>query len=376
MRAVAAGLGLLVFLGCDPAPGPEATPWTVGPEPDLVLGAVGGDEALYNVAAALRLPDGRVVIANDGTRELRAYDPTGSLVWTAGREGQGPRDFGRVTDLARRGDTLFVWDNRNGRLTRVSHDGEILGTASFEQPEGRPVSYNRMAGLLGDTAVVLYRYWFPVPGPGPRGTVWDSAPNLLYALDGRLLDTLGFGGIEQAQAPDRSAPPLLWGRRSFHGAKGGRFYTGDGSGTIEAYTGAGLDTVFRLNGGREPVPEEARKAWIDRRLADIPEDWPDAQQAEARGYWRDAIVPALKPAHGHLVVDDVGYLWIQEYRHLREYALPGSRQWTVLGPDGEWITDVVVPDLEVHHIGEAFVLGWRLDELGVEEVVLFPLDRG
>lgn len=367
-----------VTAGCDaPADRVESGAWTVDSVPALVINdATAEGQGLYMVNAALRLPDGRVVIANDGSRELRAYDSTGTLVWRTGREGGGPGDFGRLMDLDRKGDTLFVWDNRNERLTRVSTDGEYLGSTRFQQPGESPVSGRRMAGILGDTAVVLYQYWFYTPAPGPATLVWDSAPNLLYGLDGRLLDTLGFSGIQQSRGPERHPPPLIWGHRSFHAVGDGRFYRGDGQVEIRYHTGAGTQGVIPLGRERKPVTEEERRAWIDERMAGLPESSTAADRREARALYDGVLLPERKPAHGHLVVDDSGYLWVQEYRHLREYALPGPRQWTVIGPDGHHVTDLMLPDMEVQHIDEDFIVGWRLGDLDIEEVVVHRLNRG
>ena len=45
------------------------------------------------MAAALRLPNGQIVIANSGSNELRYYDSAGVFLYAVGREGFGPGEF-------------------------------------------------------------------------------------------------------------------------------------------------------------------------------------------------------------------------------------------------------------------------------------------
>lgn len=54
-------------------------PWRIGTEPSLTIGSVtsGGPDQLFRVEDAIRLPDGRIVIANAGSSELRVFNPDG-----------------------------------------------------------------------------------------------------------------------------------------------------------------------------------------------------------------------------------------------------------------------------------------------------------
>ena len=66
--------------------------WRIGAEPVVSIGEVVGDEAylLYQANDATILPDGRIVIANTGTNELRVFDAAGMHLATWGGEGEGP----------------------------------------------------------------------------------------------------------------------------------------------------------------------------------------------------------------------------------------------------------------------------------------------
>ena len=82
--------------------------------------------------------------------------------------------------------------------------------------------------------------------------------------------------------------------------------------------------------------------------------------------------PEHFPAHGRLVADALGYLWVQEYRLPGE----GDAPWLVFDTEGRLAARVSLPEgLNVFEIGADYVLGEALDELNVEYVQLFALSR-
>ena len=70
--------------------------WLIGEAPILSIGALEGNPAyeLYQVRDAARLPDGRIVVANAGSGELRVFDPSGTHLASWGGRGEGPGEFG------------------------------------------------------------------------------------------------------------------------------------------------------------------------------------------------------------------------------------------------------------------------------------------
>lgn len=74
------------------------------------------------------------------------------------------------------------------------------------------------------------------------------------------------------------------------------------------------------------------------------------------------------PAFSRILADGLGYLWVQER---------WSSVWTVFDPEGRVQGLVEMPSaLGVFEIGEGYILGRSRDELGVESVQLWVLDRG
>ncbi|MXX33295.1 MAG: hypothetical protein F4Z50_00910, partial [Gemmatimonadetes bacterium] len=70
--------------------------WRLGPEPLVSIGKVEGEEPYLftRIFGATMLSDGRIVIGDDGTKELRVFDRQGNHLETWAGECQGPGEFG------------------------------------------------------------------------------------------------------------------------------------------------------------------------------------------------------------------------------------------------------------------------------------------
>ena len=119
-------------------------------------------------------------------------------------------------------------------------------------------------------------------------------------------------------------------------------------------------------------------ASIEEEVPYYPDDLSESDirtyQAEARRRYRSTPVAERFPAFTSLVVDALDYLWVQEYEFPGEER-PGSL-WTVFDPAGRVLGFVETPHgLQVFEIGENYILGHAMDELDVESVQLWPLER-
>lgn len=109
-------------------PADTAETWSLG-DPLLEIGAVQSsvEYQLDGVGDVARGPDGAIIVAERGSRELSVFDSTGRHVRTAGGEGGGPGEFRFLSQLAwLPGDTLAAWDLRQNRLSLFTPDGEFL----------------------------------------------------------------------------------------------------------------------------------------------------------------------------------------------------------------------------------------------------------
>ena len=95
---------------------------------------------------------------------------------------------------------------------------------------------------------------------------------------------------------------------------------------------------------------------------------------DQRNGYRAAPVAERMPALTSIIVDRLDHLWVEEYE-LPGEERPGSL-WTVFDPEGRVLGFVETPDgLEIYEIGEDYILGRSLDELDVEHVQVWPLER-
>jgi hypothetical protein len=89
------------------APGHE---WRISEKPILVLGDGNAtDDRLGRIVGVTRLSDGRVVVADQSTLQLKFFDTSGRRLQTVGGKGQGVdqfRDFRAASRLA--GDSIVV----------------------------------------------------------------------------------------------------------------------------------------------------------------------------------------------------------------------------------------------------------------------------
>ena len=137
------------------------------------------------------------------------------------------------------------------------------------------------------------------------------------------------------------------------------------------HDGSLVRIVRRENDVRSPTEADLDSYRADRRRD--AERWPTDP---GRLYLAalDALpLPESFPAFSAIEVDLLGYLWV------REYNLRGEEDralWTVFDPEGLALGFVETPPaLVIYEIGEDYILGKVLDDLRVEYVQLWGLDR-
>lgn len=350
--------------------------WVLSPEPVVTIGVAEGDPnyQLYNVAAATRLSDGRIVVLNTGNASLAAYDSGGRFLFTAGRKGQGPGEFEVPTWLGRvEGDTLAVWDQRLKRLSFFSGEGTYRRAAAIPDADGM---FPTAVGMFSDRSLALD------PGPdvmammqGERGVRRDSVTLQRFAPDGSRAGPLARFAGNEVHVADRPTG-FAWNdapfaRRAYVSVAGERLYVGDsGSGRITVYSPRGVPAAtlrsplapWRIQG-----PDVAE--YRERQLAQIQDP---ERRREMQATLDAAPVPDLSPAFGGLAVDPEGNVWVQAYPRPADETVT----WAVLGHDGAQRAEIRVPrPLQVMEVGRDYLLATRKDDLGVETVELYTVTR-
>ena len=349
--------------------------WRIGPEPTVSIGEVEGEDPylLHDVSDATMLRDGRIVVVNSGTSELRVFNGSGTHVSTWGREGEGPGEFSWLRAVEPwPGDSIVAWYGPRRDISVFNADGNYGRSFTFETNDDDP-------GL-----------WALVPEAATRnGLIFAMHdPHLLITVtaevrdaEGRLLSSLGsYPGQEMAMVTATMADAILFSVRLPRATWDDLFVIGP-TDRYELKAFAGDGTLARIvRRGHEPraVTRAHIDAYAEEKLSSYPAEWTETEiesyQAEERQRYRVAPVVEHFPAFASLVADALDHLWVEEYEFPGEER-PGVL-WTVFDPEGRVLGLVETPEgLEILEIGEDYILGQATDELGVEYVQVWPLER-
>jgi len=350
--------------------------WLIGTEPALRLGVVDGDPALQfdRVTGVVRLGDGRVVVGDGGSQEIRIFDAAGDLITITGGSGEGPGEFTGLSEIGTGpGGRIWAYDFSLRRITWLNGSGEVEHLVSLGT---QPPTLNSV-GALSDGTFVLKQLWGAAQVSEARETGFRRDPVAFVRFDaeGVLADTLGlFPGRELFLTDENgrgvmNTPPI--GRNSVGAVWGDGVVVGtqDAFELVRYGSGGEPNTIVRIPSWDLTLGPGELEGYIQGRLDDVP--------AERRPGLRQELesmpVPAHKPAYGGLLVDEAENLWVGEWTTFAQMP----RRWTVLDRSGQWLGEMVMPErFFPYAIGEDWVLGVETDELDVEFVVLYPLIKG
>ncbi|HSG48215.1 MAG TPA: hypothetical protein VLA43_10405 [Longimicrobiales bacterium] len=354
-----------------PAPG-----WRVADRPLFSVGGMSGDPAyeFTAVRGGAVLSDGRVAVMDGALSELRIYSPAGVHLRTLGRKGSGPEEF-QSPALAGRlpGDTLVVFDSERRWLTLVHPDGGFGRSFILGEEAG---DFVNALGLLGNEALAFGGGMFFSSDEGfPQGLTRPNSTYGTVALDGSRGMTVGEIPAAEMWAESGEsgfrARLVPFGKVTAAAAGPTGFFLG----TNEAWDIRVFDRrgalVARIRTDRAPAPITGalQDAYLEEQLAEADDD---AARIAVRAELRDIPFPRTLPHYGFIKADAEGCLWV------RDPSLPGevTPRYAVFAPGGELLGTVSLParvfPLE---IGSDYVLGRVTDELDVESVALFSLER-
>lgn len=351
--------------------------WRVGTEPEVSIGAREGEGPymLHRASDAFTLSDGRIVVANTGSHELRVFDASGIHVATWGRRGEGPGEFSPLVQAHRwRGDSLLALYSPANHLSVLDSEGKFARAFTLARDD----SFFQVEAVLPGGAI-LSSDWVG------RGSLADglSRTEETYRVkdaEGDMLSFLGsFPGTEWFSAWSGSSG---WSVEIAHAHRVSTFAWGDLAAIAPNDTYEirvfGLDGTLRRIVRRDHDLVASTEAHIDaeieERVAQRPEEERAERRRELRENFREVPFPETFPAFAEATADLVGHLWV------REYEIPGEGGadpvWTVFDPEGRVLGFVETPaGLDVYEIGEEYILGLATDELGVEFIQVRSLER-
>ncbi len=368
--------GIRVVENARPADG-SRLPWRIGPEPSASIGVLEGEEPymLHWVADATKLPDGRIVVANGGTEEVRMFDGDGQHLTTLGGEGEGPREFMSLVGVGRwQGDSIAAWYAGILGVSIFDYEG-VFGRSIFLRSEQSVNWLRPRPEAVRQDGTLLSRRVLDDESRSAVVEIWDGG--------GLLSASLGqHPGEEIIFTTDDRGNTLLthiaYGRRLVTGLWGDLVVVSPTSRyEIRAFLEDGtLDRIVRRD--HEPrAPTEADRApYVEDQMIHIlaTPELPEQIVEEARSHFLGVPFAEYFPAFTSVLGDAAGHLWVEEYEFPREDR-PGVL-WTVFDPDGKVLGFVETPKgWRIFEIGEDYILGSTEDELEVEYVHVWPLER-
>lgn len=334
--------------------------------------------ALFAVNDAVQLDDGRIVVVNRGTAELKIFSPEGELVGRFGREGDGPGEFRNLWSVdLRAGDTLVVGDYRPWRFSFFTPEGEFLRSVQL-QPDmiERP-----------DFALALPSgHGFVVEDPA-----WETqdeftdrvVPLWRYGEDGVLADTVGLFWMDRygylSQEIGYVGNPIFGARARFAHLRDDLVVYGAGRHEqLEIWTTGGeLRTLVRWTARDRGVTPDETERWRTRRIRQVrsraPEMTPMQEQVLEAQTGEHLPVADRFPGHAGLVVSQSGPVWVEEYRRPSDQ---GPNRWFVFEEDGHLRCVATLPDdlLGLLNVRGDRLLALHRDELDVEYVVALQVE--
>jgi hypothetical protein len=370
--------------------------WHVDSVASALIGNETAEALLFRASEAVLLSDGRIVIANAGTREIRMHDRDGHLLWSRGGEGDGPGEFRALSDLwSIRGDTLVAWDFEVSRLSWFASDGSHAGSHSWRLSVDTvgdvrlPRSLDFL-GVLDDGTVVARHNPFNLARQREQsraeGRYQDPQEIFMFDRWQHPIRTVIFPGneyvvlvVEHNGTPTSTSGDIRWGRRFIAAVRGDMIAVGDGRMyRICVYDSTGIVqlTVDRMLEPTAATSADIGKYWEERRRgqADIVSrrsDYASMVGGDPEAQEGPPFSETL-PAFAGMRLDRAGNLWVEEHWISRYDA----HIWSVFDSTGAWVGRLTVPESwEVLDVAPDYLLVRTRDELRVERIGLHRIRR-
>lgn len=345
------------------SPPPDAgTPvFTISTAPSVVLGddeAI-AEEQFAQLAAAIRVPTGEIVVSEPRANEVRVFDASGAFLRLLGRRGEGPGEFSGLDVVLLGGGGVVAWDRYDNATATYAVSGELLASQvlermaviSTEGPPLRPVLQPRHVGADGRLFGWSTR---PRLNP-PTGTYHDSLRVWVINADGSA-DQVGearSGAHYVFHTPDGD----MWIGRIPFGPRGALAFAdsswfrsgGDRYEVEELGEDGAIRRILRVLRPVAPVSDADRARFLDSVLAETSPEHRDGE----RGALELAEWSATHPAYTTLVRDPQGLFWA---RHVPPGAATAT--WEVFDAGGRLAATATTP------------LGWEVRQIGPDWVLV------
>lgn len=361
------------------APAAIRAPWSLDTVSVIDIGSQSADpsQEFSGFVIPVLLSDGRIVVANSGSSELRFFGPNGAWVKSVGRRGGGPGEFEDLGWLdAGAGDTLRTYDWGLRRLSVFSPEGDFVRPVFLHA--GGELWSPRPLGMLGDGRLIAQSQNAVTLESRP-GAGRDTVP--LFALDliRGVADSLGnFPGHESMIHTGKgsvSAGSLPFGKDLHVLVHGSRVYVGtaDGPEVLVLGTDGKVERVVRWTAAPVPVTPADIEAYTQAMSQEFA---PGQEERRERFLLRlkQTPFPKWKPAYAGLLAGPEGSIWIRRYTE-PDWSAPTD--FEVFDSTGRWLGEVRMPAgyVPIRITADAVVGTWS-DDNDVKHVRVYRLMPG
>ena len=314
----------------------------------------------------------------DGTVLLFSGD--GSRLGSFGRMGSGPGEFRRINQLGWSGDTLWVADYSNNRLTLIGPTGRVAREIALPLQVDESRVASTVQGLLWSPRVqalypdgtLLFSARRSAPGGAPNRPREIEEWFIRGRVDGELLSTV----LQSPASPcNRRSEGAVVIQIILHfcpqpmtaiAADGSRLVVatmtttaqGTGSYSVVVRNGEGRDIFSQTALTRlEPVPGPQRDSLVEGYRSDSP---------AARELTKDYTIPHFYTPLTHVVTGLSGDVW------LRVRTASGERDWHVYDATGTRLATVRLPrEAHVFAVERRGIWANEVNVDGIESLVLY-----
>jgi hypothetical protein len=313
-----------------------------------------------------RLSDGRFVILDAASCEIRFFSAQGSPLSAAGGCGPDSGQFAALWLAGRRpDDALLVWDNQLSRLTLVAPDGRTIEAARFGDEQIHLTFWN----VFSDNRILATSRSHTAPlsvGTAVQDTM------MLWEVDARTAERhliVKKPGVHIIAYAGRLEEVPFTGNPVFTSAYEDVLLASGSATVIERWSKDGrLLAKYVDVRPASPLTEAEISEYRDSELRALEPE----KAAERLRELSTLPFPRLKLAYDRLLAGPNGEIWARDY----EWRTERDHHWTVMDSTGALIARVRTPSfLEIDEITVDGVLGHGSDDNGKEHAWLYRIER-
>jgi hypothetical protein len=327
------------------------------------IGVTAGDSGyeFYNPTDITLDEHGRILIIDDGNKQVAVFDSLGHFLHAFGGQGAGPGEFAQLDLAGIQGDEVMLFDAVLRRLTTFRSDGTLVGTTAFrEVPLATEVRWLKPQAVLAirpqwrvedDKAYYWHKLTFVPTGADLVQLDGPSALTMVATDGGRT-----HYGRPFAAAPSLSVTPA-----------GGILLSTGETPTLWHYDQGGeLVSMMELNAPTEEISPRDKDEYVLWLRSWLPSDRLEKQLqhlpfAAAKAFWTEAYT------------DDRGFTWLTRVIDYRFATPPQEPRTLVVDSEGRWLGSTTVPVL-ISSVRGGHLMGIaRNDSTGETHILVFRI---